>query len=123
LIPKTLVKQIWTAIIQALNEYANFPFETSEALNQPITLDDLRVAIKRLPSSSLPGPSGLFYAKMIEWPKAVLVKAHEAVAAIWKDKIIPECWNKKWLCPKPKIDPEKATLQDLCPLNLLETPR
>ena len=60
---------------------------------------------------------------MKEWPESVLVRAHAAVQAIWEDKIIPACWNKKWLCPKPKIQPDLATLQDLRPLNLLETPR
>jgi len=45
------------------------------------------------------------------------------VTEIWKEKIIPQCWNQKWLCPKPKVDPEEATLQGLRPLNLLETPR
>jgi len=53
---------------------------------------------------------------MKEWPESVLFRAHAAVQAIWEEKIIPACWNKKWLCPK-------STLQDLRPLNLLETPR
>ena len=60
---------------------------------------------------------------MKEWPESVLIKAHQAVSEIWKEKIIPQCWNQKWLCPKPKVDPEEATLQDLRPLNLFETPR
>jgi len=39
---------------------------------------------------------------------------------MWNIKLIPECWNKKWLCSTPKIDPAE---QDLRPLNLLEMPR
>jgi len=58
-----------------------------------------------------------------EWPKPVLVQAHAAIQAIWEDKIIPSCWNKKWLCPKPKIQPDLATLQDPSPRNLLKTTR
>ena len=60
---------------------------------------------------------------MKEWPETVLMRVHETVDKIWREKLIPECWNKKWLCPKPKVDPEIATLNDLRPLNLLETPR
>jgi len=86
-------------------------------------LEDLRQAIKREQGKSIPGPSGLSYAIMKEWPESVLIKAHQTVSEIWKEKIIPKCWNQKWLCPKPKVDPEEATLEDLRPLNLLETPR
>jgi len=51
---------------------------------------------------------------MKERPEPVLVRAHTAV---------PACWNKKSLYPKPKIQPDLATLHDLRPLNLLETPK
>jgi len=94
----------------------------SRALNQPISLEDLRQEIKRAPGNSVPGPSGLSYAMMKEWSDSALLKAHEAVDQIWKEKIIPNCWNEKWL-PKPKADPEEATLKYLRPLKLLETPR
>jgi len=107
-IPEGLVQRIWQ--------------EIGEALTQPITLEDLRIAIRLAPSSSVPGPNSLSYAMMKEWPDAVLVKAHKAVKTIWDAKIIPESWNRKWLCPKPKVDPEEFTLKDLRLLNLLETP-
>jgi len=48
-----------------------------------------------------------------EWPDSALIKVHEAVAQIWKEKIIPSCWNQKWLRSKPKVDPEEATLQEM----------
>jgi len=122
-IPADLVLRIWDAIILPANNFHGLREEIAEALNRPISLEDRRQAIKRAPGTSVPGPSGLSYAMMKEWPESVLIKAHQAVSEIWKEKIIPQCWNQKWLCPKPKVDPEEATLQDLRPLNLLETPR
>jgi len=83
-----------------------------EAPTQPITLEDLRIAIRFAPSSSVSGPSGLAYAMLKLWPEAVLIEAHMAVKPIWEDKFIPECSSKKWLCPKPKVGPDLATLQD-----------
>jgi exonuclease III len=122
-IPAQLVLRIWQAITQPYTDITDTRAEIMEVLSQPISLDDLRNAIRKAPSGSVPGPSGLSYAMMKEWPESVLVRAHAAVHAIWEEKIIPACWNKKWLCPKPKIQPDLATLQDLRPLNLLETPR
>ena len=122
-IPAPLVHRIWQAITQPNLDLSDTRTEIMEALLQPISLDDLRKAIRKAPSGSVPGPSGLSYAMMKEWPEPVLARAHAAVQAIWADKIIPSCWNKKWLCPKPKVHPDLATLQDLRPLNLLETPR
>jgi len=58
-----------------------------------------------------------------EWSEAVLQRAHEAVDRIRRDIVIPEYWNKKWLCPKPKVDHVIAILNELRPLNLLEAPR
>jgi exonuclease III len=121
-IPKQLVQRIWTAIMQPTQDTKTRQ-EIGEALSQPVTIEDLRQAIRTSPSGSVPGPSGLSYAMMKEWPESVLTKAHAAMSEIWEQKIIPSCWNKKWLCPKPKIQPDQATLQDLRPLNLLETPR
>jgi exonuclease III len=122
-IPADLVLRIWNAIIMPKESSDAARQEISEALLQPITIEELRQSIRLAPSNSVPGPSGLSYNMMKEWPLAVLEKAHAAVAQIWEDKIVPSCWNVKWLCPKPKVQPDLATLQDLRPLNLLETPR
>jgi len=69
-------------------------------------MQKFRKHIRKAPSGSVPGPSGLSYAMMKEWPESVLVRAHAAVQVIWEEKIIPVCWNKKWLFPKPKIQPD-----------------
>ena len=103
---------MWRAIVQP-SEDTKTRQEIQDSLTLPITIDDLRLAIRTAPSGSVPGPSGLSYAMMKEWPEAVIIKAHAAVSEIWEQKRIPPCWNKKWLCPKPKIQPDQATLQDL----------
>jgi len=113
-IPADLVQRIWEAIVLSARNCLGVREVIAEALNQPILLEDLGQAIKRAP-----GPSGLSYTIMKEWPDSALIKTHEAVAQIWEEKIILSCWNQKWLCPKPKVDPEEATLHDLQPLNLV----
>jgi len=42
---------------------------------------------------------------------------------IWETGQIPLWRKKKWLCPKAKIDPALATLDDLRPISLLGTTR
>jgi hypothetical protein len=122
-IPEQLLQHIWKAITQPVEDHLELREEMQEVVMQPIQLEELRQAIRKAPSGSVPGPSGLSYDMMKEWPETVLQRVHETVDKIWREKLIPECWNKKWLCPKPKVDPEIATLNDLRPLNLLETPR
>jgi len=101
---------MWQAITQPNTDISDTRAEIMEELSQPISLEDLRNAIHKAPSESVPGPSRLSYTMMKEWPESVIVRAHAAVQAIWEDKIIPSCWNKIWLCNKPKIQPDLATL-------------
>ena len=122
-IPRELLHRIWNSIIQPSIKFPTIGAQIQTEVSKPITIEEVRAAIKKAPSGSVPGPSGLSYAMMKEWPEQVLVSAQETMNTIWEGKLIPEVWNIKWLCPKPKIDPEKATLDDLRPLNLLETPR
>jgi hypothetical protein len=75
-IPADLVLRIWDAIILPANNFHGLREEIAEALNLPISMEDLRQAIKRAPGTSVPGPSGLSYAMMKEWPESVLIKAH-----------------------------------------------
>jgi len=60
---------------------------------------------------------------MKKWPEVVLQRVLDAVDGIWKEKVIPECWNNKWLSLKHEVGPEIATLNDLRHLNHLETTR
>ena len=122
-VPAELLQRIWNAIIQPTMDFPNIGRQLQNEVNQPITMDEVKAAIQKAPSGSVPGPSGLSYAMMKEWPEQALKLAHETMNTIWERKLIPESWNIKWLCPKPKVDPDKATLDDLRPLNLLETPR
>ena len=60
---------------------------------------------------------------MKEWTPAALTEAHQAMTMIWETGAIPNWWKKKWLCPKSKVDPDLATLDDLRPISLIETTR
>ena len=122
-IPKSLLQIIWDAIISPSKEFPQLRNMLKDILERPITMAEVQLAIKRAPSGSIPGPSGLSYAMMKEWPEEATKLFHSSINVLWEQKIIPQEWNLKWLCPKPKVDPEIATLNDLRPLNLLETPR
>jgi exonuclease III len=122
-IPLELLQCIWKAITSPTETHPKLRELLTVSLARPIELEEVKHAIKKAPAGSVPGPSGLSYAMMKEWPEEVVFKFHMALNQIWEQKIIPQEWNIKWLCPKPKIDPEIATLDDLRPLNLLETPR
>jgi len=64
-----------------------------EATSSPVTVDELQAAIKRTPATSVPGPSGLFYAMMKERSEEVLESAHNALTQIWVTSIIPDWWQ------------------------------
>jgi len=81
-IPAHMALRIWQAITQPNIDSADKRREILEALSHPILLKDLRNAIRKAPSGSMPGPSGLSYAMMKEWHEPVLVRAHTAVQAI-----------------------------------------
>ena len=122
-IPLELLQCIWKAITSPTDTHPKLRELLTVSLARPIELEEVEHAIKKAPAGSVPGPSGLSYAMMKEWPEKVVLKFHKALNHIWEQKIIPKEWNIKWLCPKPKVDPDIATLDDLRPLNLLETPR
>jgi len=51
----------------------------------------------------------------------VLKEAFDAITMIYETGRITLRWKKKWPCPKAKIDPDLATLDDLRPISLLKT--
>ena len=123
LIPRDILIRIWDAIVAPTQKFPGLSAKLQEVTSTPITIDELRAAIQRAPASSVPGPSGLSYAMMKEWPDEVLLTAHSAMTTIWDTGTIPSWWQWKWICPIPKVDPETATLDDLRPIALLETTR
>jgi len=60
---------------------------------------------------------------MKTWTPKVLKEAFNAMTIIWETGQIPLWWKKKWLCPKPKVDPALATLEYLRPISLLDITR
>ncbi len=66
-IPPPILNRIWTAITQPLDQLPHLTALLLEATSSPVTVDELRAAIKRTPATSVPGPSGLSYAMMKEW--------------------------------------------------------
>ena len=122
-IPIDILTRIWEAIVGQAARFPNLADKLQEATSQIITIEELRAAIARTPASSVPGPSGLSYAMMKEWPEEVLQAAHLAMTQIWETGTIPNWWQWKWNCPIPKTDPDIATLDDLRPIALLETTR
>ena len=122
-IPQDILLRIWEAITGTVIKYPELPHKLKLATETPISIEELRAAIKRTPVTSVPGPSGLSYAMMKEWTEEVLQAAHTAMTQIWESNTIPDWWQWKWICPIPKVEPEIATLNDLRPIALLETTR
>ena len=122
-IPKEILQYIWEAIVRPSINFPDLSAQLQEGTSIPVSIEEFRAAIRRTPASSVPGPSGLSYAMMKEWPDEVLQAAHSAMTMIWDTGTIPEWWQWKWICPIPKVDPEVATLDDLRPIALLETTR
>ena len=71
-VPAELLHRIWNAIIQPTMEFPNIGAQIQEEVNKPITMAEVQAAIRKAPSGSVPGPSGLSYAMMKEWPEQVL---------------------------------------------------
>ena len=72
-IPTPLLQTIWQAIVSPAENSEELREELAEAVSQPPTLVDLQQAIRKAPSGSVPGPSGLSYAMMHEWTEPVLL--------------------------------------------------
>jgi len=70
-----ILARIWTAIFQPLEQLPIL----LEFTSSPITIDDLQVAIKRTPATSVPGPNGLSIAIIKEWSEEVVESAHNAL--------------------------------------------
>jgi hypothetical protein len=122
-IPLKIRETIWNALTVPQYKDAIVKQKLHTATNRTVTIDDLKAAIKRAPKTSVPGPSGLSYAMMKTWSPAALEEAHQAMTMIWETGEIPNWWKRKWLCPKSKVDPDLATLDDLRPISLIETTR
>ena len=122
-IPKATLETIWEAITVPKFDDHLVKTKLAETTERPVTIEDLKAAITRAPVTSVPGPSGLSYAMMKEWTPKGLQKAFDCMTMIWETGQIPNWWKRKWLCPKAKVDPSQATLEDLRPLCLIETTR
>jgi hypothetical protein len=122
-IPANILDNIWTALTVPKFDSVSVRSKLTEITSLPVTLDDLRLAIAKSSTSSVPGPSGLSYAMMKTWTPKVLKEAFDAMTMVWETGQIPNWWKKKWICPKAKIDPSLATLEDLRPISLLKTTR
>ena len=122
-IPLNIRENIWNALTVPKYDGPAVKEKLAEATTRPVTIEDLKAAISKASSTSVPGPSGLSYLMMKTWTPKVLQEAFDAMTMIWETGQIPLWWKKKWLCPKAKVDPALATLEDLRPISLLETTR
>jgi len=94
------------------------------SLQDPPTLLDLITAIKKLPSASAGGMSGLTYNQLKIWPESILSAAHQALSLIWKERRQTDFFKFKWLVPLSKLKEDGTpTLLQLRPIMLIETLR
>ena len=122
-IPHHIRETIWKSLTIPSFDDQLVKEKLALATSIPVTIENLKAAIAKASTTSVAGPSGLSYAMMKEWSPKVLKEAFDAMTMIWETGQIPNWWKKKWLCPKAKIDPALATLDDLRPISLLETTR
>ena len=122
-IPTNILDNLWNALTVPKFDSVTVRSKLADVTSKPVSLDDLRQAIAKSSTSSVPGPSGLSYAMIKSWTPAVLKEAFDAMTMVWETGQIPNWWKRKWICPKAKIDPSLATLDDLRPISLLETTR
>ena len=85
------------------------------------TLVEFKEAIAAMPHESAGGLTGLTYDMVKLWPEAMVTKAYNALANLFRDRAVPKFWQLAWLVPIPKC--EQPSLLDLRPLSLLEAIR
>jgi len=122
-IPLNIRKMMWNALTVPKYDGPAVKEKLEEVTTRQVTIDDLKAAIAKASSTSVPGLSGLSYTMMKTWTPKVLKKAFDVMTMIWETGQIPLWWKKKWRCPKAEVDPASATLEDLPPISLLETTR
>ena len=121
-IPIEILEKIWTAITEVSGRDQVLA-EIKATLDTPITYDEFSRAIDLSKDGSAPGVSGCSYSMMKEWNVSTRQEAFGSLTQLWQEKRIPPWWQIKYLCPKPKIAADEATLSDLRPIQLIETPR
>jgi len=96
-IPINIREKIWNALTVPKYDGPTVKKTLEEATTRPITIEDL-ISICPCPFWTI-----LYYD----------AKTFDAMTMIWETGQIPLWWKKKWLCPKAKVDPSLATLDDL----------
>ena len=94
-IPPYILDGLWNALLQPTENLPHLSALMASTISAPVSIDELRAAIKLTPTTSVPGPSGLSYAMMKEWSAEVLEVAHEALTQIWETSTIPDWWQWK----------------------------
>jgi len=109
------------AIVLPTNSFHGLREEIAEAFSQPTLLEDLRQQSSEPPGTLFQAPV-TYHIRHDEGMARISIN-HSSLGGVrhLEGEIIRNFWNQKWLYPKPKVDPEEATLQDFQPLNLLDT--
>jgi len=63
-IPINIRENIWNALIVPKYDGSLVKRKLAEATSRPVTIEDLKAAIVKTSSTSVPGPSGIFYITM-----------------------------------------------------------
>jgi len=83
-IPFSIRENIWNVLTVPKYDGPAVKEKLEEATTRPVTIEDLKAAIAKASSTSVPGPSGLSYIMMKTWTPKVLKEAFDAMTMIWE---------------------------------------
>jgi hypothetical protein len=123
-IPTHLVETLWAAVIHPAQQphFLEAQEAIRVALDRPPRFETFKYAIQHGKTKSSPGPSGLTYTMMKQWPDQVVQTIYDLLVRLWNTKTHPDHWQQKWAVFIPKVTGSKS-LNDLRPIMLLETLR
>ena len=93
----------------------------AQTLRKPPTIEEFTNNLKKCKENSAPGPTGLSYNMIKEWPEDLLKKVYEILAELWETQAIPEYWKNRLITLIPKKT--LPNIEDFRPITLLETLR
>jgi len=88
-IPLHIRENIWNALTVPKYDGPAVKATLEEVTTRPVTFAELKAAISKASSTSVPGPSGPFYIIMKTWTPKVLKEVFNAMIMIWETGQIP----------------------------------
>lgn len=84
-----------------INEETNIEIidDNTQPINYPISLEEVQSAINDLKPRSSPGPDGISYDMLKQFPEETINQIHKIYDYIWTNNVFPTKWKNTYTIP------------------------